>query len=227
VLLATGTAVRRLDAPGVEALQGAGVYYGAATTELATYRDRDVCIVGGANSAGQGAVFFARAARSVTMLVRSTGLETSMSRYLIDRIATLPNVRVEPLVTVVEARGEGRLESVVVEPVGGGARREIPCAALFLFVGGAPHSELVAGLVERDERGYILTGPDLPRASAAAGAARPRGWSLDRDPYLFETNVPGLFAAGDVRFGANRRVAAAVGEGSAAIYSIQRYLETV
>ena len=223
VLLATGTAVKRLEAPGVEALQGAGVYYGAATTEMATYRDRDVCIVGGANSAGQGAVFFARSARKVTMLVRSDGLENSMSQYLIDRIAALSNVEVVPRVQVVEARGEGRLESVVIEPVGGGERREVVCAALFLFVGGAPHSEIVADLVERDERGYILTGPDLPRAAGG----RPRGWSLDRDPYLFETSVPGVFAAGDVRHGANRRVAAAVGEGSASIYSIQRYLETV
>jgi thioredoxin reductase (NADPH) len=222
VLLATGTAVKRLEAPGIEPLHGAGVYYGAATTELATYRDRDVCIVGGANSAGQGAVFLARSARQVTMLLRSAGLETSMSQYLIDRIQTLPNVRVVPNVAVVEAVGDGRLESVVVEHVDTAAREKIDCAALFLFVGGSPHSEMVTGFVERDDRGYILTGPDLPK-----NGERPRGWNLERDPLLFETSVPGVFAAGDVRAGANRRVAAAVGEGSAAIYSIQRYLETV
>ena len=222
VLVATGTAVKRLEAPGIESLLGAGVYYGAATTEVATSRDREVCIVGGANSAGQGAVFFSRTARRVTMLVRSSGLETSMSKYLIDRIASLENIQVLPLVTVVEAMGSGRLEAVVVEHVESGARSRTPCVALLLFVGSAPRSEWLAGFVERDDRGFLLTGPDLPKAGA-----RPRGWSLDRDPFLFETSVPGVFAAGDVRAGANRRVAAAVGEGSAAIYSIQRYLETV
>ena len=224
VLLATGTAVKRLDAPGIDRLTGAGVYYGAATTEMATYRDRDICIVGGANSAGQGAVFFSRTARQVTMLVRSAGLETSMSQYLIDRIASIPNIRVLPNVRLLEACGGDHIESVTIERDGGG-REKVECAALFLFVGGAPYSELVAGFVERDERGYILTGADLPMNGAVP--ARPRGWTLDRDPLLFETSVPGVFAAGDVRAGANRRVAAAVGEGSAAIYSIQRYLETV
>jgi thioredoxin reductase (NADPH) len=222
VLLATGTAVRTLDAPGIERLLGAGVYYGAATTEAAAYRDRDVCIVGGANSAGQGAVFFARTARRVTMLVRSTGLETSMSQYLIDRIAALSNVVVLPRVEVREARGSDHLEEVLIRNLDTGAENVIACSALFLFVGAAPRTESFAGVVERDERGFVITGPDLPR-----NGTRPRGWNLDRDPFLFETSVPGVFAAGDVRAGANRRVAAAVGEGSAAIYSIQRYLETV
>jgi thioredoxin reductase (NADPH) len=222
ILLATGMAVRTLDAPGIERLLGAGVYYGAATTEAAAYRDRDVCIVGGANSAGQGAVFFARTARRVTILVRSTGLETSMSQYLIDRIATLPNITVTPRVEVREARGQDHLEEVVIRRLDTGVESVVPCAALFLFVGAAPRSEKFAGLIERDERGFIITGPDLPR-----NGNRPRGWTIDRDPFLFETSVPGVFAAGDVRAGANRRVAAAVGEGSAAIYSIQRYLETV
>lgn len=222
VLLATGTATRRLEAPGIEPLLGAGVYYGAATTEVAAYRDQDICIVGGANSAGQGAVFFARTCRRVTMLVRSTGLETSMSQYLIDRIATLPNITVMPRVTVTEALGQARLEAVTVRHEDSGETLTLSCSALFLFVGGAPRTELVAGFVQLDDRGFILTGPDLPREGA-----RPRGWKLDRDPLLFETSVPGVFAAGDVRAGANRRVAAAVGEGSAAIFSIQRYLETV
>jgi thioredoxin reductase (NADPH) len=222
VLVATGTAVKRLEAPGIERLLGAGVYYGAATTELATYRGRDVCIVGGANSAGQGAVFFSKSANQVTMLVRGAGLEGSMSQYLVARIASIPNIRVVTKVQIVEAKGETHLESVVVEHASDGSRETIACAAMFLFVGGSPHSEFLAGFVERDERGYILTGYDLPLSGA-----RPRGWTLDRDPLLFETSVPGVFAAGDVRAGANRRVAAAVGEGSAAIYSIQRYLETV
>jgi thioredoxin reductase (NADPH) len=222
VVLATGMAVKTLDAPGIDRLLGAGIYYGAATTEAAAYRDQDVCIVGGANSAGQGAVFFARTARKVTMLVRSTGLETSMSQYLIDRIAALPNITVLPRVEVQEVRGASHLEDVVIRNSDSGEETVLPCAALFLFVGASPHTERFAGFVERDDRGFILTGVDLPR-----NGSRPRGWALDRDPLLFETSVPGVFAAGDVRSGANRRVAAAVGEGSATIYSVQRYLETV
>ena len=222
VLLATGMAVNKLDAHGIERLLGAGVYYGAATTEAAIYRDRDVCIVGGANSAGQGAVFLSRTVRQVKMLVRSTGLDTSMSQYLIDRIAALPNIKIVPQVEVREARGEDHLEEVVVRHTDSGEDETLACAALFLFVGANPRTESFSGFVERDDRGFILTGADLPR-----NGSRPRHWNVDRDPFLFETSVPGIFAAGDVRAGANRRVAAAVGEGSAAIYSIQRYLETV
>jgi thioredoxin reductase (NADPH) len=222
VVLATGMAVKTLDAPGLDRLLGAGVYYGAATTEAVTYRDRDVCIVGGANSAGQGAVFFSRTARKVTMLVRSTGLETSMSQYLVDRIAALPNISVLPRVQVTEVRGNDHLEEVGIRNSDSGEETVLACSALFLFVGAAPRTEKFADFIERDERGFILTGVDLP-----GNGSRPRGWGLDRDPLLFETSVPGVFAAGDVRAGANRRVAAAVGEGSAAIYSVQRYLETV
>jgi thioredoxin reductase (NADPH) len=222
VLLASGMAVKTLDAPGIERLVGAGVYYGAASSEAATYRDQDVCIVGGANSAGQGAVFLARTARQVTMLVRSTGLDTSMSQYLVDRIAATPNITVMPQVEVREARGNDHLEEIVIRHLDSGEESALACAALFLFVGANPRTESFSGFVERDDRGFILTGADLPR-----NGSRPRHWNVDRDPFLFETSVPGVFAAGDVRAGANRRVAAAVGEGSAAIYSIQRYLETV
>ena len=221
VLLASGMAVKTLNAPGLERLVGAGVYYGAASSEAAIYRDQDVCVVGGANSAGQGAVFFARTSRQVTMLVRSTGLDTSMSQYLIDRIAATPNITVLPRVEVQEARGESHLEEVVIRNLDSGEERVLTCAGLFLFVGATPRTERFASLVERDERGFIVTGFDLRNGN------RPHGWNLDRDPLLFETSVPGVFAAGDVRAGANRRVAAAVGEGSAAIYSVQRYLETV
>jgi len=222
VLLATGMAVRTLDIPGIDRLLGAGVYYGAATTEAAAYRDQDVCVVGGANSAGQGAVFFARTARQVSILVRGEGLRSSMSQYLIDRIAALPNITVLPRAELQEACGDGHLENVVIKNVDTGQVQAHSCAALFLFVGAAPRSERFAEFVERDERGFILTGADLTR-----NGSRPRGWTLDRDPLLFETSVPGVFAAGDVRAGANRRVAAAVGEGSAALYSVHRYLETV
>lgn len=222
VLLSTGMAVKMLDVPGIDPLLGAGVYYGAATTEAAAYRGQDVCIVGGANSAGQGALFFARTARRVVLLVRAATLEPSMSRYLVDRVAATSNIEMRTRVEVSSVTGHTHLEQVVVRHVENGCEEAIPCAGLFIFVGGAPRSEMVAGLVERDEKGFILTGPDLPRVDR-----RPRGWTLDRDPFLFETSVPGVFAAGDVRSGANRRVASAVGEGSAAIYTIHRYLETV
>jgi thioredoxin reductase (NADPH) len=222
VLLATGMSVRTLDAPGIERLLGAGVYYGAATTEAAAYRDQDVCVVGGANSAGQGAVFFARTARTVTMLVRAPGLQVSMSKYLIDRIAALPNVTVQTRVQLCEARGNDHLEELVIRNLDSGEESTLSCAAVFLFVGAKPHSESFADLVCCDEHGFVVTGPDLPR-----DGKHPHAWPLDRDPFLFETSVPGVFAAGDVRAGANRRVAAAVGEGSAAVYSIHRYLETV
>jgi thioredoxin reductase (NADPH) len=222
IVITTGQSVRPLQAPGVEPLLGIGVYYGAAMSEAAIYRDRDICIVGGANSAGQGALFFARYARSVTLLVRATALRPGMSAYLAARIETAGNIRVVTGVEVAEACGNGALEHVVLRDVAGGATRRLDAAAMFVFIGTAPHTDAFAGVLERDEKGFILTGPELPRV-----AGRPRGWTLDRDPLMFETNVPGIFAAGDVRAAANRRVAAAVGEGSAAIFSVQRYLRTV
>ena len=222
VLLATGMAVRMLDVPGIEPLVGAGVYYGAAMTEAATYRGQDVCIVGGANSAGQGALFFTRYARRVTMLVRAPALGPSMAQYLVDRIKVTSNIEVLTRVEVAAVCGTGRLERIVVRNVDTAEETAVGAAAMFIFIGAAPRSEMVAGLVERDEKGFILTGPDLPRTERG-----PRGWTLDRDPFLFETSVPGIFAAGDVRAGASRRVATAVGEGSASIYMVHRYLETV
>jgi thioredoxin reductase (NADPH) len=221
VVLATGVSVRQLEAPGVNELLGAGVYYGAALSEAATYRDQDVCVVGGANSAGQGALFFARTARKVTVLSRGKSLKNSMSQYLADRIESAPNIEVRSGATVVRVRGTGALESVTVCE-NGGTEMELPMAAMFIFIGAAPRTEFVEGLIERDERGYVLTGPDLPRARSG-----PRGWTLARDPYLHETNVPGIFAAGDVRAGSSKRVAAAVGEGSATVSMVHRYLETV
>jgi thioredoxin reductase (NADPH) len=221
VLLATGMSVRTLDVPGVEPLLGAGVYYGAALSEAALYRDAHVCVVGGANSAGQGALFFARYAKQVSMIVRAAGLRPAMSHYLAVQIEATPNIEVLAGYRVVAAHGREHLERVTLCDASG-AERDLDVAAMFIFIGAAPRSEMVAGVVERDEKGFILTGPD-----AGQHGRRPQGWPLDRDPFLFETNVPGVFAAGDVRAGANRRVAAAVGEGSAAIYTIHRYLETV
>jgi len=222
VVIATGMAVRMLDAPGVEPLIGIGAYYGAAMTEAATYRGQDVCIVGGANSAGQGALFFSRYARTVTILVRATSLSPAMSMYLVDRIRATPNIKVLTGVEVAGVRGEGRLEHVVVREIAGGAERAIDAAAMFIFIGVAPRTEAFADLLERDDKGFILTGPDLPRIDG-----RITGWTLERNPFIFESSVPGVFAVGDVRSGANRRVAAAVGEGSAGIYAVHKYLETV
>jgi thioredoxin reductase (NADPH) len=222
VVITTGMSARMLEAPGLEALQGVGVYYGAAMTEAARYRDREVCIVGGANSAGQGALFFSRYCRKVTMLVRAAGLTATMSRYLVDRIETTPNIEVITGVEVAEASGTGSLDSVTVRTIATGERRTIAVSAMFIFIGVKPHTEAFAGILERDEAGFLLTGADLPKEHG-----RPRGWTLERSPLMFETSIPGVFAAGDVRAGANRRVAAAVGEGSAAIYSVHQYLRTV
>jgi thioredoxin reductase (NADPH) len=222
VVIATGMSVRKLDVPGVEPLIGIGVYYGAAMTEAATYRKQDVCIVGGANSAGQGALFFSRYARKVTMLVRAPKLGPSMSRYLVERIEKTPNIEVINLVEVTSVSGEGKLEHVTIKHCETGESRVIDASAMFIFIGVSPRSEMFADTLARDDKGFILTGEDLPRVSG-----RPRDWTLDRDPYLFETAIPGVFAVGDVRANANRRVAAAVGEGSAGIYLVHRYLSTV
>lgn len=222
VVLATGMSVRMLEVPGIEPLLGAGVYYGAALSEAAAYRDADICVVGGANSAGQGALFFARYARKVTMLVRAGGLRPSMSHYLAARIETTPNIEVVAGAQVSAVAGEGHLERVTLRDVRTGQERDFDVAALFIFIGAAPRTEMLADLIVRDDKGFIVTGLD-----GIQPGGKPKGWPLDRDPFMFETNVPGVFAAGDVRSGANRRVAAAVGEGSAAIYMVHRYLETV
>jgi thioredoxin reductase (NADPH) len=222
VVITTGMSARTLNVPGVEPLQGVGVYYGAAMTEAARYRGKDVCVVGGANSAGQGALFFSRYARTVTMLVRAPDLVPMMSQYLVDRIRATANIEVLSGVEVESVRGSQSLESVVVKTVATGALIERPMSAMFVFIGVKPHTDCFAETLELDSQGFILTGSDLPREHG-----RPHGWPLVREPYAFETSMPGVFAAGDVRSTANRRVAAAVGEGSAAVYSVHRYLRTV
>jgi thioredoxin reductase (NADPH) len=222
LLLATGMQVRRLEVPGAEALTGAGVYYGAALSEATTCRGADVVVVGGANSAGQAALLFARFAAKVTVLVRGGSLEASMSTYLIDRIEAADNVEVRTHTSVVGVCGTDRLEAIDLVREDTGERTRLPAAAMFVLIGSTPQGQMVAGLVERDEAGYIVTGPDLIR-----DGKRPKGWPLDRDPFLLETSVPGIFAAGDVRLGSTKRVASAVGEGSAAVGMIHKYLETV
>jgi thioredoxin reductase (NADPH) len=219
VVLATGMSVRTLEAPGIENLMGAGIYYGAAMSEAALYRDKDIVVIGGANSAGQGALFFSRYARQVTLLVRAAGLSPMMSRYLVDRIADTSNIEVVTRAEVVAVEGSTHLERVVWQHIDTGDRTPRDVAGMFIFIGVAPRTGRFAGVIAMDDKGFILTGSAVSRAA--------HGWRLERDPLMFETNVPGVFAAGDVRSGANRRVAAAVGEGSAAIYSVHRYLETV
>jgi thioredoxin reductase (NADPH) len=222
VLIAPGMEVRRIEAPGLDALMGAGVYYGAALTEAAAYRGQDVLIVGGANSAGQGAMFFSRYARKVTLLVRGPELSAGMSRYLVDRIAETPNVEVLVNTSVVGTRGNGRLEAVTVADMVSGERRELPAAGMFIFIGTAPRTALCADLVLRDAQGFVLTGRDV-----MTEGRRPASWTATRDPFLFETSVPGIFCAGDARYGSSKRVAAAVGEGSATVSMIHQYLQTV
>jgi len=222
LLLATGMQVRRLEVPGVEALTGAGVYYGAALSEAAACRSADVVIVGGANSAGQAALLFARFAGKVTVLVRGGSLQASMATYLIDRIEATDNIEVRTHTSVVGVCGTGRLEAIDLVREDTGEQSRLPAAAMFVLIGSTPQAQMVAGLVELDDAGYIITGPDLIR-----DGKRPKGWPLDRDPFLLETSVPGIFAAGDVRLGSTKRVASAVGEGSAAVGMIHKYLETV
>ena len=222
VVIATGMKVRKLEVPGVDPLIGIGVYYGAAMTEAAIYRHQDICIVGGANSAGQGALFFSRYVRKVSMLIRAKGLSPAMSRYLVERIEAAPNIEVISEVEVESVSGEGRLERVSLKHINGGEARTLESAAMFIFIGVSPRAEMFADVLPRDDKGFILTGEDLPKIGG-----RPRDWTLDREPYLFETVIPGVFAVGDVRANANRRVAMAVGEGSASIFLVHKYLRTV
>jgi thioredoxin reductase (NADPH) len=222
VLIASGMEVRTLAVPGVEKFMGSGVYYGAALSEAALYRDKRVVVLGGANSAGQGAMFFSRYAQLVTLVVRGNGLEASMSRYLIDRIKDAGNVEVLCSTIVTSVEGDGHLEAINVAQGKDGATRRLETDAMFIFIGSAPRTEAVADLVLRDGQGFVLTGRDL-----LVDGKWPASWTANRDPFLFETSVPGVFAAGDARHGSGKRVAAAVGEGSATVSMVHEYLETV
>jgi len=222
LLIATGVSYRKLDVPGVERLTGAGVYYGAALTEALACRDRDVFVLGAGNSAGQAAIHLSRYASSVTMLVRGDSLDRTMSQYLVSQIETHEKITVSPRTTVAGVTGGGSLEEIVIKDHTAGDVRSVPAFALFIFIGATPHTEWVADVLERDSSGFILTGPGLLR-----GARRPRGWHLDRDPFLLETSVPGIFAAGDVRHRSVKRVASAVGEGSMAVQFVHQYLSRV
>jgi thioredoxin reductase (NADPH) len=214
VLVASGVSYRQLNAPGFDELTGAGVYYGAALIEARACADQHVVVIGGANSAGQAAVYFSGYAGRVTMLVRADSLTNSMSHYLIEQIAALPNVEVRTGAQAVAANGEdGHLRSLRIRAADGSETVE-DADACFVFIGAVPRTEWLEGVVARDERGFILAGPDV----------RHQGWPLSRDPYVLETSVPGVFVAGDVRTRSIKRVASAVGEGSMAVSLIHEYL---
>jgi thioredoxin reductase (NADPH) len=213
VLIATGVAWSTLDAPGCPDLVGQGVYYGAAAAEAANVRGKDVYLLGAGNSSAQAALLLARHARTVSILAQEADFSERMSQYLYGRLREQPNVRMRPLSTVTRAGGEGRLREITVRNVESGEEAPEACEALFVFIGAAPQTEWLGDAVMRDERGYVLTGRDV----------RPR-WKLGRDPHPRETSCPGVFAAGDVRAGAVKRVGSAVGDGSVAIQFIHEYL---
>jgi thioredoxin reductase (NADPH) len=222
LMIATGVQWRKLEAEGIARLQGAGIYYGGGATEAMSCAGEIVYVVGGANSAGQAAMNFAKYAERVVILVRGASLDSTMSQYLIDQIKEKSNIQIWANASMVEAHGETHLEEISVLCSDTNKIEKVPATSMFIFIGALPRTDWLADLVERDERGFILTGPDLIR-----DGQHPRGWSLERDPFLLETNVPGIFAVGDVRHGSVKRVASGVGEGSVAVQFIHQYLSKV
>jgi thioredoxin reductase (NADPH) len=221
LLIATGIAYRKVDVPGVEKLNGAGVYYYAPMTEALSYKNEDVYIVGGANSAGQAAMYFSKYARSVTMLVRGDALSANMSQYLEDQIAATKNISVRLNTSVVEVKGNGHCESITLMNTKTCTRETIGANALFFYVGAVPYTDWLEGIVERDANGYVISGIKLLREGK-----RPQGWTPDRDPFMLETSVPGIFVAGDVRHASAKGVTSGVGEGAMAVKLIHQYLGT-
>jgi thioredoxin reductase (NADPH) len=222
VLLTTGVSYRKLEAKGIDQLTGSGVYYGAAMSEGESVRGKDVYIVGGANSAGQAAMYFSRFAENVRMLVRKDSLSSTMSQYLIDQIAAMENIHVLANSEIKEAIGSDRLEQLVISREGGATTETVNASALFIFIGAVPRTEWLGDTVARDEHGFVYSGPDAPKTTGAPGVG-----GQDRERYMLETSIPGVFTAGDVRHGSVKRVAAAVGEGSMAVMYIHRYLAEV
>jgi thioredoxin reductase (NADPH) len=220
VILATGVAYRQLTAPGLTDLTGRGVFYGSALTEATSCMDEDIFIVGGANSAGQAAVYLAKRARSVSLLVRANTLRKSMSHYLIEQVANIPAIKVMTCTEVVGAHGSGHLEQLTLRDSNTGETRKVPAQYLFVFIGAAPLTDWLDDVVIRDDHGFVVAGPDL-----MVDGQPPPGWPLERPPYHLESSVPGVFVAGDVRAESAKRVASAVGEGAMAVMLVHRYLE--
>jgi thioredoxin reductase (NADPH) len=221
LLLAMGVQWRTLDVPGMERLQGAGVYYGGGASEAIACRGETVYIVGGANSAGQAAMHFSKFAEKVIMLVRGDSLASTMSHYLIEQIEKTPNIGVWTHTGVTEVHGDTHLSEISIQRATGQVEK-VPASSLFIFIGAQPRTEWLDGLIKRDERGFILSGPDLLK-----DGKRPEGWTLDRDPGLLETNIPGIFVVGDVRHGSVKRVASGVGEGAVVVQFMHQYLAKV
>ena len=222
LLVATGVAYRKLQAPGIDVLTGAGVFYGAAITEALSTQDRDAFVVGGGNSAGQAAMYLAGFARHVTILVRGESLAESMSKYLINQITATPNITVLARSSVAEAHGHGNLEALTIANVVSGELTLTPAAALFIFIGAMPRTDWLGDVVARDKSGFIMAGTDL-----MPEGRRPAGWNVGRDPFWLEASVPGVFVAGDVRLRSVKRIASAVGEGSMAVQFIHQYLASL
>jgi thioredoxin reductase (NADPH) len=222
LMISTGVQWRKLEAEGIDRLQGAGIYYGGGATEALACKGEIVYVVGGANSAGQAAMNFAKYADRVVILVRGDSLASTMSQYLIDQIKEMANIQLWAHASVIEAHGTTHLEGISVLCSDTNKIERVPASSMFIFIGALPRTDWLAGLVERDERGFILTGPDLIR-----DGEHPKGWTLERDPFLLETNIPGIFAVGDVRHGSVKRVASGVGEGSVAVQFIHQYLSKV
>lgn len=222
ILISTGVKVREIDVPGIEPLIGASVYYGAATSEAVNYQDKRVFVIGAANSAGQGAMFLSQYAREVTLLIRADSLKKSMSKYLIEQIERTQNISLRVNTEMTAVAGSEHLETITLKNNATGETETVAADAIFVFIGAVPCSAIVAGIVERSDAGFILTGPDLIRDERL-----PKNWKLKRYPFLLETSVPGIFAAGDVRHDVVRRVASAVGQGAVSVHFVHKYLETV
>jgi thioredoxin reductase (NADPH) len=222
LVIATGMTVRRLDIPDLESFVGSSVFYGAAITEAESCRGKHAVVVGGANSAGQGAVYLSRFAKTVTMLIRGETIEQSMSRYLVDQIRSTKNIKLKLQMELSAVHGDDNLEGITIRNNRTEETERLSADAIFLFVGASPHSKLVENIVQVSKEGFIITGPDLMK-----DGRWPKNWKLKRDPYLMETSIPGIFAAGDVRHNAVRRVASSVGQGSIVIFFVRKYLETV
>jgi thioredoxin reductase (NADPH) len=223
LLIATGIAYRKLDVVGLDKLQGAGVHYYASMSEAFSIRDGDVYIVGGANSAGQAAMYFSRFARQVTMVVRGESLSATMSQYLEDQIHATKNIAVKVNSNVIEVRGAERCEELVIADRNSGEKQTVPASALLIYAGAVPRTDWLAGVVERDALGYVISGQHLLQRETR----RPQGWNVDRDPFYLETSVPGIFVAGDVRHRSAKGVTSGVGEGAMAVKLVHEYLGTL